>query len=620
MTVTDWHDTTDENAAAHAGGLDAEAGLLLLHGINDDQSPGAWAEVLTSALRELREVPAISETVLVVAPSYLDLLTSASARDVDEPESTSRPEEMERSRDRLNYFMRQAQLWHRVQAVGDVAAWPEDKRGPWPKPTDADAVALVAPILEQVKRYRSSPDVRHAILQRILPLLQPRARWVVVGHSLGSLVAMDLIMHLPAGVEVPVLVTVGSPVGRSVLTDHLRRTRDRFPHGRVGVWINAFNPGDPVPGGVGASLQFPEAVDIVVPGRIGDHSAATCLANPSLADAVGRALFGSPSREVSVATRSMETAWRKVDVISASSLQLAFRTQEFLNIRSEGSSTPERWRAARELLVAEIGRTEQVGALSSLPDLLSDLSVHLRGKVQAADASSLLTFLVSVNAISPFEIEVEGATTRDAVRATVSDLGLPPAHADVVWKAYSDAVDSYKSGLARVPKVLWPALAVVGVGMMVAAPYAVIAMAPAGLAGAAAITAGLAALGPGGMMGGLMVVGALAGAGSLSAAVGTMAPALAAQSPDQVKQTCVELMTRAAVDDKLQLVRYPGELEWRILSSVASHLNVELAQLRAVSDEDARAVKDAGRKLGYVVHAMAWLRTRGIGPSEIEAS
>lgn len=603
---------------ADAAPPDGQTGLLLLHGINGDQSPAKWPGVLDAAIAKLRAASPISGAMRVVAPSYLDLLASGDGGESPEPPRTSRPDEATRQRDRLNYFVRQAELWHRMRSAEEALTWPGDKRGLWPNLGSAEASALLTPMLKQVRHYRGSPELRHAVISRVLPELDACSRWVIVGHSLGSVVALDLLTHLPDGIEVPALVTVASPLSRGILASHVKKLRDRFPHGRVGVWINAFNPGDAVPGGAGVAKRFPEAVDIVVPGAFTDHSAEHCLVNPAVADVVGRGLFGSPSTELVVPERSVVPAWQSVDLLTAARLQLAFRVQEFLHVHKEGTLTLDRWRAARRLLVGEIGRGEHLGALDALPDLLADLSADIRGRLHATDASSLLTYLVTVNPISPFAIDVDEELMKDSVRATVSDLGLPPAHADVAWVAYAAARDSYKSGLARVPRGLWPALAVAGLGMLIAAPYAVIAVAPAGLAGAAAITGGLAALGPGGMMGGLMVVGAMASVGSIGAAVGTMAPVLAAQSPDQVRQSCIELMSRAVVDSKLQLVAHPGELEWRILSSIAGHLTVEHAQHEAVSDDDAPAVKDIRRKLGYVQHAIDWLVARGLGPAEID--
>ena len=63
----------------------------------------------------------------------------------------------------------------------------------------------------------------------MLSQVPERGDLIVVAHSLGSVLALDLLYHLPAAVDVKLLVTVGSPLGRDLVRRHLRRIRDRFP-------------------------------------------------------------------------------------------------------------------------------------------------------------------------------------------------------------------------------------------------------------------------------------------------------------------------------------------------------------------------------------------------------
>ena len=234
--------------------------------------------------------------------------------------------------------------------------------------------------------------------------------------------------------------------------------------------------------------------------------------------------------------------------------------------------------------------------------------------------ATFLVFVVSTNPISPFEIDVDRETRQNARRAVIGDFGIPPAHADLARKAYEAARESFKTGVQRVPKFVWPAVVVAGAAVAIAAPFMVVLAAPAGLVGAAAITSGLAALGPGGMMGGLLIVGAMAGVGSLSAASAVMAPALAASTPDQVRQACTELMARALTAQGLNLDPHPGFGEWQILSAVLAQLANDLSRLTAVSDDDSHAVKDAKRKVSYVRHALDWMVQRGLGPAAAGAA
>jgi pimeloyl-ACP methyl ester carboxylesterase len=443
-------------------------------------------------------------------------------------------------------------------------------------------------------------------------------RWVVIGHSLGGIVALDLITHLPNEVTVAALVTVATPFGRPAISSHLKTARRSFPHRRVETWLNAFNPLDFVPGS-GVCGFFSEATDIVVSGRLWDHSAETCLANEFVASEVYRGLFGSMGTEIARREQGVEQPWDRVQLLTALALQLSRHIEEYLRSRSLPGGTLERWHAAREVVAAKVASVVVEGRLASAPDLLTDLADELRGGADPVDLGSLLVYLASVNAVAPFEIIVSGEIRADAFRSTLSDLRVPPAFADTAINVLKSVRDCYRTPVERIPRVVWPVAAVVGVAVAVAAPIVVVAAAPAGLAGAAAITSGLAALGPGGMMGGLFVVGAMAGAGSLAAAAAAAAPRIAAGTPDDVRQSCIELMARAKINHKLSLVESPGALEWRLLIGIMAELTSQRAMLGAISDEKAKSLLEAHKKIGIVQKALDWMSSNGLGPKAIEA-
>jgi hypothetical protein len=75
---------------------------------------------------------------------------------------------------------------------------------------------------------------------------------VVLGHSLGSVIAYDVLKNVPEAPAVDRLVTVGSPLGLDEVQDRLLpgwTRRDGFPHERVtGGWFNAYDRLDPVCG------------------------------------------------------------------------------------------------------------------------------------------------------------------------------------------------------------------------------------------------------------------------------------------------------------------------------------------------------------------------------------
>jgi hypothetical protein len=85
--------------------------------------------------------------------------------------------------------------------------------------------------LKQVRRYLREPDLRSAARQRVLAALASDTR-VVIGHSLGSVVAYEALCAAP---EQPArtFITLGSPLGiRHLIFDQL----DPAPNGGLGRW------------------------------------------------------------------------------------------------------------------------------------------------------------------------------------------------------------------------------------------------------------------------------------------------------------------------------------------------------------------------------------------------
>ena len=90
--------------------------------------------------------------------------------------------------------------------------------------------------------YLSRSVVRQAVNQ-IMEDAIPAGKTVVVGHSLGSVVAYDVLRNTTRQLDVPLFMTVGSPLG----VGPIRRTMKplRFPKNVVS-WYNAFDERDAV--------------------------------------------------------------------------------------------------------------------------------------------------------------------------------------------------------------------------------------------------------------------------------------------------------------------------------------------------------------------------------------
>jgi hypothetical protein len=248
---------------------------VYLHGVGGVRD--AWWRPVTRTLGTL--------DVELSAPAYDDLLTGSGAvyarREACAVISVTDDA-------RQAYLARQQQLADLVEGIGEstALAWPASL----PHPADiAERLPLTrvlrAPVfgLDQVGRYLDDTSRRAAVLHRVTSavLRAPRPR-VVVAHSLGSIVAWDLLTD--PRMEIDLLVTLGSPLAQSAVTVE----EMPFPYGRVGAWLNVVHLLDPVPAGRGLREFFPAACDAFLPPLSGVGSPASGMSR--LAAAVAGAM------------------------------------------------------------------------------------------------------------------------------------------------------------------------------------------------------------------------------------------------------------------------------------------------------------------------------------------
>lgn len=104
---------------------------------------------------------------------------------------------------------------------------------------------VIATAFRDVAAYLERDGVRETVLARLLAEIPDEGEIVLVSHSLGTVVAMDLLTRLPAGVQVPLLVTAGSPLGMdSVFKRLLVGGPVRPPV--VRTWVNAWAAPDAI--------------------------------------------------------------------------------------------------------------------------------------------------------------------------------------------------------------------------------------------------------------------------------------------------------------------------------------------------------------------------------------
>ncbi len=97
--------------------------------------------------------------------------------------------------------------------------------------------------LRQVTAYFGSEQVRSTALARVESLIDDHTQ-IIIGHSLGSCIAFEAAHRLTR--PLPLLLTVGSPLGlRTIVYEKLRPQPPAYPP-RVGHWVNIADRNDVV--------------------------------------------------------------------------------------------------------------------------------------------------------------------------------------------------------------------------------------------------------------------------------------------------------------------------------------------------------------------------------------
>jgi len=116
--------------------------------------------------------------------------------------------------------------------------------GPVAKAVMAGLAAVERTNLYQVDYYVNNKfESKRHVLDRVAAAVENNPPKVVIGHSLGSIVAYEAIHRLD--LEVDLFVTIGSPLGISTLIAPRVDPAPSIPAG-LGQWLNFADPDDPI--------------------------------------------------------------------------------------------------------------------------------------------------------------------------------------------------------------------------------------------------------------------------------------------------------------------------------------------------------------------------------------
>lgn len=589
--------------------------LLFLHGVGGGDQANHWKARLAESLARLG-YPELG-TVRVIAPKYAHALKGADEREALPGLTIRQPSREAAKRNRRDFE-------RRIGAV-EVRLGRHDRGGGLPGGNALVELALGNPAFVQARNYVRDPQIRAQVLNRILTKLPDSGRLVIVGHSLGSVIAADLVRRLPVAVEVAGMVTIGSPLASAGFeVDKLQETL-REPPANLAWWVNFWNWHDPVSARRGVSSVFPWMIDFRVHTDLGPdvHSAVRYLADDVVAEAIGYALFGSRSQELEVIDRSIDIPLDPAEHLAL----IALRYGHLIKGHLEGDQRDRFAGALRQVQGAAVEgiRERNTATGRGMPAPVARLAFDISdpeatvpepfpaSDLTKEDAVVPLTVLAAENVIRPFEIAVPNNRRQDAMKELTAEMGLGSQFGADVFDAARRA-QAVLSGGRGVNWIKWGALGVGAAALAVATGGLVLA-AGAGLAGAAAITSALAAFGPGGMIGGLLTAGSLVAAGGGGIALGLASPGTSAETLETVvaRQLAAEILRKAHGLE-------PDPAVWRNLVETEIEVRRGYERLDEFSDESATSLRETKRKIDALERAISFLREQGLEPGMVDGA
>ncbi|WP_187328655.1 MULTISPECIES: alpha/beta hydrolase [unclassified Rhodococcus (in: high G+C Gram-positive bacteria)] len=585
--------------------------IVFLHGIGDGDPKSSWLDGLDRGLAQAG-FGAVNRD-MVIAPRYSAFLATVGSGE-KLPPVTYKPRDDSASR--RSFERRQAKVQRMLGLEGGVRTF-GFHRVPGQVLAPLQQVAIGSlPLfdLQQVRKYVREEPVRGAILRHILDHLPTSGEIILIGHSLGSVIAIDLLDHLPENLHVRRFITIGSPANVQAVHDGSERLLKKFPYGRVDDWSNFLDVGDVVTGGRGLATTFPGAQDFVIDNGA-SHASGAYLGHRALAMLVADILY--PSKEVAI--RTSDIAVRLNDNQASVLLMLHYAHAVHRNIKDK--ELAERYRHALDIvqdnIVVQIEQAASAGGqpvATEMQQLANGQLPMLPHRWEVHEVVGELVVLALTNIIDPYELEVGNAPS-GALTDVAVELGFSRQLGKIVGVALED-VQKCLDSRGGVP---WGRVitAAVGLALVAAGPVGLVMAAPATAFGAAALTGGLAAFGPGGMVGGLAMLGGLASTGAAVAATA----AVGGGATEQPITDSTTLILRVSTEHAHKMLGLPyDESLWYQLADVETKLSARINRLTAFSDPKSGQLAQLQAAKSTITKLMAFMLDRGLAPRAVEAA
>ncbi|MEE2032992.1 lipase family protein [Rhodococcus chondri] len=587
--------------------------VVFLHGIGDGDPNRGWLAGLNRGLAEAGYDPVPPDRV--IAPQYHSFLSTAKVGADMPPVNAESPGNTAAHRE---FYRRQARIRRSIADRDDIRTFGTFGYHRVPDPILHAAQAAVLAVgmpafdLNQVSRYIDDERLRGAVLRCILGQLPTDATDIVlIAHSLGSVIAIDLLDHLPFPITVRRFITIGSPAASPVLHRHGDRVSRKFPYSRVDDWTNVLDPGDVVTGGRGLATVFRPAQDVVI-GIGGAHDSSRYLEHTAVAQLIGEVL--SPSKDL--VPVSVHLSVRMSDDDANNLLTLHFAHAVAANIKDQNLAARYRGalrQAQDELIfttrqfVRDTGRAvpPQVG------ELLDGRLPALPERWEMREAVARLAVLSRSNLIEPYDIDT-GTAARDALPHMTAALGYPSE----VGKTIAQALDEVRNRGEKKSGVPWGRIIPIAIGaaLIAAVPLGLAAVGTAGLAGAAATTSSLAAFGPGGMVGGIATIGSLASTGTAAATFGLVGGSGGA--PTRVGADA--LLVEVAIEYACLLLDLEVDTTlWFRLAEAEMQVAADIRQHEEFSDPKSAKMTELRAVHALISSLLLFLSEKGMTPAEL---
>lgn len=582
-----------------------KATLLFLHGVGDGDPTNKWEAQLAESLSEAC-YPAL-ENVELIVPKFAHALKGADESSTIPPRTHKRPNKSEATQIRRNFEQRMAAMEFKLGRH-------DEGKGRIGDNLVIRAALEHLPQMAQASHYLKNETIRAQVLNRILSKLPSSGRLVILAHSLGSVIAADLLLRLPEGISVEGFVTIGSPLGHRSFNidgvwDHLKE-----PPAHLAWWVNFWNENDPVTAYRGLSSRFAWMTDYKVDSftLLNAHAAVDYLRRPIVAEAVGYGLYGSKSKELVPKSSALEATLSDTEQMAL----FALRYAHLINMRLEKDQKTRYSGALRQVqanIIDGIIRWNNSEGRTT-PHSISRLAFDLADPNSVAPVPSpcnhlpidqavvSLSALVSENIIRPFEISVKIDVRQEALEDLSAEMGLTSKFGTDVFIAAEKAQDLLSSRPGSLLKwKKWGALGL-GAAALVAATGGLALAAAPGLAGAALLSSALASFGPGGMIGGLITAGSLASAGGGGIAFGLANSSTSAADLEAV----VERMLATEILRVLQGLPSDPAVR-RTLVETEIQVRREYERLDEFSDRNAPGLGEIKSKLTSIERALNYV-------------